>query len=224
MLKGRQRFFFLWLSLWCIGCIGFLECHCISCHSIHSYTYILIYMCTFTCTEESRRLRLEGLCDANLWCSYSRGCFFVTSVVVCIRRGYGETNLTSCFFFETFGVVCKRRSYGEANLGVVFFLWFLLWCISFTEENWRLRLEGVDDANLWCSYSTKCSRRGWFSSPPFTGIYIYILYVYTYYPISICSHIVTSNVFNVLSGGWPGGAKLGLLGSGLAGKPSPWHP
>ena len=88
--------------------------------------------------------------------------------------------------------MCKRRSYGEANLGVVFFLWFLLWCISFTEENWRLRLEGVDDANLWCSYSTKCSRRGWFSSPPFTGIYIYYMYILIipYQFVVISSHLM----------------------------------
>ena len=63
------------------------------------------------------------------------GVFFVTSVVVCIRRGYGETNLTSCFFFETFGVVCKRRSYGEANLGVVFFCDFCCGVLALQKKN-----------------------------------------------------------------------------------------
>ena len=53
------------------GVLVFLSSIGFSPHSIHIYIYIYIYiyMCTFTCAEENRRLRLESLYDANLWCS-----------------------------------------------------------------------------------------------------------------------------------------------------------
>ena len=120
-------------------------------------------------------------------------------------------------------MVCKRRSYGEANLGVVFFCDFCCGVLALQKKTeglgWRVWMMRTYGAATLRSVAVGAGFR-----PLPSQVYIYILYVYTYYPISICSHIVTSNVFNVLSGGWPGGAKLGLLGSGLAGKPSPWHP
>ena len=53
-------------------------------------------------------------------------------------------------FFVTFVVVCIRRNYGEANLGGVF-LWLLLWCILALQKKaeglgwrvWMMRTYGA---------------------------------------------------------------------------------